>query len=69
MVRPPRVLFQSKFSFFIFLIIMHIMAMEAVKSNLFLIICIYLVSFFLYSRSKTRGAQLVSQRVMTEIKL
>jgi hypothetical protein len=36
---------------------------------LFLGLCIYLFSFFLYSHSKERGTQFVSQRVMTEIKL
>jgi hypothetical protein len=45
------------------------MAVEAVKFHLFLILCIYLISVFLYSNSKTTGAQLVSQHVMTEIKL
>jgi hypothetical protein len=68
MVRPTRVLFQGVL-FFIFLVVMHIMAMEAVKFNLFLILCIYLFPLFLYSHLKTTGAQLFSQRVMTEIKL
>jgi hypothetical protein len=45
------------------------MAMEAVKFNLSSIPCIPLFSFFLYSNSKTTGAQLVPQRVMTDIKL
>jgi hypothetical protein len=48
---------------------MYIMAMEAIKFNLFLSICIYLFSFFLCSHSEMTGVQLVSQRVMTEIKL
>jgi hypothetical protein len=53
-----------------FLITMYIMAMEAVRFNLFLRLCIYLFIFFLHSsHSKTTGAQLVSQRVLTEIKL
>jgi hypothetical protein len=43
--------------------------MEAVKFNLFLILCIYLFPLFLYSHLKTTGVQLFSQRVMTEIKL
>jgi hypothetical protein len=45
------------------------MAMEAIKFNLFLSLCMYLFPFFLYSHSKMRGVQLVSQCVMTEIKL
>jgi hypothetical protein len=48
---------------------MYITAIEAVKFNLFLSLCIYLLSFFLYSHLKMTGAQLVSQRVITEIKL
>jgi hypothetical protein len=42
--------------------------MEAIKFNLFLILCIYLFFFFLYSHLKMTGAQLIS-RVMTKIKL
>jgi hypothetical protein len=45
------------------------MAVEAAKFYLFLSLCIYLLSFFHYSHSKTTGAQLVSQRVTTKIKL
>jgi hypothetical protein len=45
------------------------MAMEAAKFSLFLSLCIYLFSFFLYSDSKATEPQLVSRRVMTEIKL
>jgi hypothetical protein len=45
------------------------MAMEAIKFNLFLSLYIYLFSSFLYSHSKTTEAQLVSQHVMTQIKL
>jgi hypothetical protein len=45
------------------------MAMAAVKFHLFVSLYIYLFSFFLYSHSKTTGAHLVSQSVMTEIKL
>jgi hypothetical protein len=48
---------------------MYIMAVEAIKFNLFLILCIYLFSLFLYSHLKMTWAQLVSQSVMTEIKL
>jgi hypothetical protein len=48
---------------------MCIMAMEAIKFNLSLSLCIYLFSFFLYSHLKRTGAQLISQRVVTEIKL
>jgi hypothetical protein len=43
--------------------------MEAIRFNLFLSLCIYLFSFFLYSHLNMTGAQLVSQHVMTEIKL
>jgi hypothetical protein len=48
---------------------MYIMAIEAIKFNLFLSLCIYLFSFFLYSHLQMTEAQLVYQRVMTEIKL
>jgi hypothetical protein len=44
------------------------MSMEADK-YVFLILCIYLFSFVLYSHSKTTEAQLISQRVMTEMKV
>jgi hypothetical protein len=36
------------------------LAVEAIKFHLFLRLCTYLFSFFLYSRSKTTGMQLVS---------
>jgi hypothetical protein len=54
-------------SVFFFVITMYNMIMEAVKINLFLILCIYLFSFFLYPHSKATGAQLVYQRLMTEL--
>jgi hypothetical protein len=66
-VQPTRVPFPSRF--FFFLITMYIMAMEAIKLHLFLNLCIYLFSFFLYSHSKTTGVQLVPQCVMSKIKL
>jgi hypothetical protein len=67
MVSPTSVPFPNKFSSF--LITMYIMAMVAVKFHLFLSLCLYLLSFLLHSHSKTTGKQLVSQRVMNEIKL
>jgi hypothetical protein len=41
-----------------------IMALEAVKFNLFSNLYIYLFSFFIYSHSRTREVQLVCQREM-----
>jgi hypothetical protein len=48
---------------------MFIIGMEAIRFNLFLILYIYLFCFFLYSYLKMTGVQLVSERVMIEIKL
>jgi hypothetical protein len=45
------------------------MAVEAIKFRFFFSLCIYLFSFFLYSHLKTTAAQLISQHVMTKIKL
>jgi hypothetical protein len=59
--------FHSQEDFFV--IAMYVMATEAVSFHSFLSLYIYLFSFFLYSHSKTTGVQLISQRVMTKIKL
>jgi hypothetical protein len=59
---------QVGFSCFFF-ITMYIMAMEDVKFNFLLSLCISLFSFFLYSHLKMTEVQLVSQCVTTEIKL
>jgi hypothetical protein len=54
---------------YIFLITLHILAVETVGFNLFVSLYIYLFSFFFYSCLNLTRVQLVSQCVMTEMKL